>query len=657
MATTTDTTTVQQLGNDWHCDEEELKQELSQYEHEAGLEHWTEGEIRHFLSLKFHLLRGKPTKEHIEQVKALVITEEEKDEKGKLPFPQTADEEVLQLKARELVNSPEQLLDTVNEIMRIKVVGEDNNKKTLWLLLYGGEHIYVVGPSSAGKSHLIKNSLSVIPDEWVLERGSMSDEVMKYIDWEGKRVFYLQEFVSVSDEQDKKFRLTSCDDGGMEFSVSVRDPETGQWAEQHDKIPELGFVTSTTKLELNEENMTRSWMLQPTITEKQTREIVRRDNELAACPWARPNVEEDVLVVQRALKMLDPQDWKDPKTTGYRVAQPFLQLVDFSTKEVRIRRDRAKIERLSAIITIVFQKMRSSIQVNGQSYLIGSLSDLMRAISLTEDIFVATVTGLEQRHLEVLQVVAVKWADAKDHPDLEFEPMTAREISEHLDISQKQTYKVCKALVDKGFFYEGQGDGRGNPKVYSIKQLPSTILDVDWSSAEEHWEEWIETRLPEDQVDRVQEYKPIMVKPYESESDSQKKARKLAKAIEEERKKKAQEDKEAKEEEKEEGQTALEVEQKELPEAQRLWNKVNFVTGYGSKQVKARFNDLNTALQKLLKSWAGHGLDLDEPLKPEDKDLEILADATEKDYVREKVESETWLLTKKAKDQLRSVAP
>lgn len=470
----------------WNCTAVELGGEIADYLNKNGT--WN---VEQFLQLQFHLLKGHQTKQHIDFCNDAV-------EEARALNPSLGVGLDDRAHAKQILTNGSGFWDTLVSVLDRMVVGEEKNKITLSLLLSGGEHIFVMGKSSIGKSYLINNVLKTFPAEWVIKRGGLSDKVMQYIDWEGehrnKRIFYLQEFSSVSEEQDKQLRLLSDDDGGLTFSVTVRSKETGQFAEQVGHVPPLGFITSTTKVDINDENLTRSWLVTPTDDEAQTQDIINRDNTLAMFPWDRGDPTTELEMLRTCLRMLDVKSWKNKKNR-FMVAQPFLPLVKFPTKVARMRRDRSKIERLASIITIINQFQRPTVMMNEQRFLIGSAGDLALAIDLTDKIFSETVTSMTERHFDVLGKIVGKYEKAVEDK-IEFSGVGAREISITLpNLSQKIVYKVCESLVNMGYLTKDKGEGRGSPNLYDIKILPEAKLEVRWDGVEEQFAKWVE-RLP-----------------------------------------------------------------------------------------------------------------------------------------------------------------
>lgn len=55
-------------------------------------------------------------------------------------------------------------------------------------------------------------------------------------------------------------RLSSADDGGLEVWVTQRDEETGKFVTSQIKLPGRSIVTTTTKVEFDPQDATRTWM-------------------------------------------------------------------------------------------------------------------------------------------------------------------------------------------------------------------------------------------------------------------------------------------------------------------------------------------------------------------------------------------------------------
>lgn len=417
-------------------------------------------------------------------------------------------------KARELLSEPLSFWQELFSLTSTLIVGEDRKKELLFLTALCKEHNYLLGPSSVGKTYLKNAIKKLYPPEWTLEVGELSDKALKYIDWEGEhkdvRILLLQEFVGVSENQDKQIRLTYSDDGGMQTATTYRDPESGHFKTQFNNTPPLGFISTTTKMSLNNENLTRAWSISPDRSENQTKAIIERDNNFAKYPHTRPHLGERLDIFREALKLIDVDRWKSEDGNKFFVAQPFIDIIDFPTGRVRMRRDRAKVERLAAIITVVNQKHRMRFKQNGVEYLIGTLWDLQLALWLIEESFEDTVSGLSERHRKVfdrIQDLKDKWTDDRKEGNeeqeteaqerladvkqsIEWAGATSKEISEKLDISQNLCTKAANALYESGYLYRSQLEARGNPYIYTIKEEPEVTLTINMDKAKDTIKEW-----------------------------------------------------------------------------------------------------------------------------------------------------------------------
>ena len=497
------------LEDRWNSSFEEVVEALERYHRENAVtaEGMDEQHIARFLDLYFHLVKGTATMSHHTDVKD--ISEEMAKPGWKSPTITAEEMVAVRDRARVYIADPSKLWAEIVDVLDAIIVGERLNKVSLLCLIQGMEHIYVTGDSSSGKSFIKDNVLRLFPQEWIKSYGGASEKSLQYTDWRYQgpgpeenpliRILNLQEFVGIGEEQDKQLRLLSVDDGGMKWTVTIRDKETGGFVTEEGQTPPLCFVTSTTKSALNPENMTRAWRLIPNPDVTQTENIVNRDNLLAALPHRRPRLLERLNVIRECMRILDPKPWK-AEGGKFRVAQPFLPLCKFPYDKVRVRRDRSKVERMSAIITIFNQHNRARYTHDDEEYLIGTAGDLSLSLYLTQDILEHTLLGIDDKALKVFKVVQ-KWeqekaAEAEDENSISpisdgaDDGMTIRNMVESgaLPFPQKKLQDVCKELVNTGFLYVTTIQGVGNPKAYHVRDVPDARLDADWTQKRSLWQ-------------------------------------------------------------------------------------------------------------------------------------------------------------------------
>lgn len=494
----------------WISSFDEMVEALEKHFDGSGLTAKTmsEEDIAHFLSLQFHMVNGTTTMSHHSEIKDILDVMQQPGWKS----PAITTEEMIAVRdrAKRYVEDPDLLWTEIVDVLDAVIVGERLNKVSLLCLIQGMEHVFVTGDSSSGKSYLKDNVLRLFPQEWIKSYGGASEKALQYTDWQYQgpgpeenpliRILNLQEFVGVGDEQDKQLRLLSGDDGGMHWTVTVRDPETGGFITAEGHTPALAFITSTTRDSINPENMTRSFRIIPNPEASQTEKIVNRDNLLAALPHRRPRLLERLNIIRECMRLLDPKPWKT-EGNKYRVAQPFLPLCRFPYDKVRVRRDRSKVERMSAIITIFNQHNRVRYMFEGQEYLIGTAGDLALSLYLTQDILEHTLLGIDDKALKVFRVVE-QWEkemaeeddeeegkDGRESKDGTKDGMTIQDMMEsgRLPFSQKRLQDVTRELVNVGFLYTTTIQAVGNPKVYHVRDVPDARLSADWTQKKSLW--------------------------------------------------------------------------------------------------------------------------------------------------------------------------
>ena len=179
--------------------------------------------------------------------------------------------------AKVILNDPNPL-DRICEHLDNIIAGEEDNKKSIFLLLLSGKKwipakrkqmILLKGEAGAGKTTLMEIA-SLFNTKTV---GRFSKHALDYTNLAGYEVLRLKEigFMDKEEQGVSAIKFLSADDMGYEVEVTER--VEGSWTTKQYKIPPITLITSTTRIEMDSQYERRSWIFNPDESPEQTEKI------------------------------------------------------------------------------------------------------------------------------------------------------------------------------------------------------------------------------------------------------------------------------------------------------------------------------------------------------------------------------------------------
>ena len=357
--------------------------------------------------------------------------------------------------------------DILDQIVNaFNIVGEKNNKKILFLSCISKDlpsdlHVssIVISRSSAGKSYLVKNILSIFQKDvmfFTTITESHQNRTFNYLD--GKIIFKEQ-----LETKDDKGRLTM---ESIKFLISEGEIKTaltekidGQWTPKVlENFGKPVFITTSTNPNIDTETINRLFVLSINETEQQTKQIVSNILEKHSNPkfddsWKKKKLEliELVKVYEELAK----------QTTNIMI--PFLPKIFhlIPTSNHEIRRD---IERIINICKLVaFSHSANRIRIRDEqgktkfkdqygntedvySYVvIAEPEDMQEALEIGSDVIKQTLNKIDSNSQHVLDIVK-ELARLKDH-----EGVTVNDVSRETKLSSNRVGEIMRNLVYTNF--------------------------------------------------------------------------------------------------------------------------------------------------------------------------------------------------------------
>jgi transposase-like protein len=347
---------------------------------------------------------------------------------------------------RELVESPDILKEFSRDLEACRVVGERTNGEILFLALVSRlldkiVSVAVKGPSSGGKSYLVKVVMSFFPASAFCRFTAMSEKTLLYTDEPlSHRHIILSEAAGLSGDFQEYVIRTLLSEGFLEYEFVEKTSE-GLRPRRITKEGPTDFITTTTRDKLHAENETRYLSLTVTDTREQTRRVFRA--------LADVRTEEPERRRWHAL-----QTWLE--AGEHRVDIPYAGALAerMGDVAVRLRRDFSVILSLIKAHAILHQATRKR---DAQGRIIATLADYARVRGLVSGLIAegveATVPRTIRETVEVVDNVIDGWGE---------EHATNKAVAEELEIDKAAASRRVRTAIGRGYL-KNLEDRKGHP--------------------------------------------------------------------------------------------------------------------------------------------------------------------------------------------------
>jgi hypothetical protein len=347
---------------------------------------------------------------------------------------------------RELAESADILGEFIGDLERCRLVGERDNAKLLYLamtsrLLEKIVSVDVKGPSSGGKSHLVKLVASFFPESTFWRFTAMSERTLLYTEEPlSHRHLILSEAAGIGGDLQEYIIRTLLSEGFLEYEFVEKTPE-GLRPRRIRKDGPTGFITTTTRDRLHDENETRYLSLTVTDTRGQTRQVFKA--------LAEEQIEEPNRTRWHAL-----QEWLEG--AEHRVTIPYAGALaeKMGDVAVRLRRDFSVILSLIRAHAILHQATRDR---DMEGRIVATLEDYARVRELVAGLIAegveATVPPTIRETVDavkqIIQQSDEEWA-------------TNKALSEALNIDKAAASRRVRTAIGRGYL-KNLEDRRGHP--------------------------------------------------------------------------------------------------------------------------------------------------------------------------------------------------
>jgi hypothetical protein len=352
---------------------------------------------------------------------------------------------------QELAESVDILAEFVADLERCRLVGERKNAKLLFLamisrLLEKIVSVVVKGPSSGGKNHLVKLVVSFLPKVAFWRLTAMSERSLFYTDESlSHRHIILSEAAGIGGDFQEYLIRTLLSEGFLDYEVVEKTSE-GLRPRRIRKEGPTGFITTTTRDRLHEENETRYLSVTVTDTRDQTREVFKA--------LAEDHVEEPDRTRWHAL-----QEWLEGGEHHVSIPYAGVLAEKMSDVAVRLRRDFSVIQSLIKAHAILHQATRER---DKEGRIVATLEDYARVRELVADIIAegveATVKPTIRETVAAVEKILIEKKVAEDDEEW----ATNKALSKELNIDRAAAWRRARAALNLGYL-DNLEDRKGRP--------------------------------------------------------------------------------------------------------------------------------------------------------------------------------------------------
>lgn len=364
--------------------------------------------------------------------------------------------------ALEFLKDPNLINIVRDDITKIGVIGEDENKVFLYLACTSRKlllpiSLEIKASSGVGKSYIVTKVLELMPEEDTKFFTRITSRYLGYLEEGGlkHKILVVMERGG-TEEADYSIRMMVDDTrAGITLGYLQKD-ETGKTVPVEKSVEgPLCFIQTTTQLISNPENASRLFSVYLDEGEVQRKRVHRviRENVL---PHLIASGEEIATILrkhQTTQRLLKPHE----------VAIPYAELIEFPIAQYRSSRDLKRFLSVIKSSTLLHQFQRETAKVRGREYLIATVNDYRIAYDLARKILVESLQEISPSSIRVLEASAAIQKEREDKG--ENKTHTRRDIEKRLGWEPYKVLRAIKPLEDGGYY---EVDQKRKPFRYEL---------------------------------------------------------------------------------------------------------------------------------------------------------------------------------------------
>jgi DNA primase len=327
------------------------------------------------------------------------------------------------------------LLQELNKLIeKSGIIGEENSRLLLFIIASSYKtksplHAIVQGSSGSGKTHLISKIADLIPPEDVLRFTRITESSLYNwgeFDLVGK-LLIIEDLDGLKEEALFAMRELISNQR-LSSSVSIKDKKGNIKSAKKEVKGVFSSLSATTKGELYEDNMSRSFLLAVDESQAQSQRIIHYQNQRYAGEIDQGTQEKAKNQLQQTIRVL-----KD-----YEIINPYATKLELPEEVHKIRRLNEMFQLIIRQITFLNQHQRKTTK---EEKLITEIEDLEQA---TEVLFESIILKVDELDGSLRQF----FERLKKHLKSQEKDFTQREIRHAFNISKSQLQRYIINLLE-----------------------------------------------------------------------------------------------------------------------------------------------------------------------------------------------------------------
>ncbi|MBD3907086.1 CHC2 zinc finger domain-containing protein [Chryseobacterium sp. Ch-15] len=282
-----------------------------------------------------------------------------------------------------------ELLQNLNRLIeKAGIIGEENSRLLLFLITISylnksPLHGIVQGSSGSGKTHIISRIADMMPQEDVLRFTRITESSL--YNWGEFDLF--QKIIIIEDldglKEDALYALREfISNQVLRSSVTIKDKKGNNKSSHKIVKGQFSSLSATTKGELYEDNMNRSFIVAINESEEQTEKIISYQNRRNAGEIDRSVQEKAIGFIQKIVRNLK----------HYEVINPYATQIQLPNNVKNKRRLNEMFQSIIKQITIIHQYQR---RVASDNYLITEIEDIENAVEILFESIILKIDELD----------------------------------------------------------------------------------------------------------------------------------------------------------------------------------------------------------------------------------------------------------------------
>ncbi|AZI56118.1 toprim domain-containing protein [Epilithonimonas vandammei] len=346
--------------------------------------------------------------------------------------------------------SQKNLLRELNQLIEQSgIIGEENSRLLLFLITISylnksPLHGIVQGSSGSGKTHIISRIADLMPQEDVLRFTRITESSL--YNWGEFDLF--QKIIIIEDldglKEDALYALREfISNQVLRSSVTIKDKKGNNKSSHKIVKGQFSSLSATTKGELYEDNMNRSFIVAINESEEQTKKIIDYQNLKNAGKIDKNNEQKAIEFIQKLVRNLK----------YYEVINPYAMELQLPDKVKNKRRLNEMVQSIIKQITILNQYQRKQTK---DGKLITEIEDLEQGIEILFESIILKIDELDGSLRQFLEKLKKRFEQREFNrfEAMEYTGFKKSQLQVYLNELVRLEYLKQKGFVNKGFTYK-----------------------------------------------------------------------------------------------------------------------------------------------------------------------------------------------------------